>query len=149
MCARTATGDLHVHLWLSEAHSASPAKLLAQTRSATQELSPQPSHAGAEPAMASALRSSLAQGSRALRLSPPLNGQQQRFAGQLPVKSNKHIEEWGAYRENLEHHFKFDNRAWTFIALFGVGFPLFIYNMTVAEFNKTDALYKRPKREFM
>ena len=45
-----------------------------------------------------ALRSSLGQAGRALRLSPPLNGQQQRFAGQLPVKPNKHIEEWGSYR---------------------------------------------------
>ena len=106
-------------------------------------------HCSLDAAMASSLRSSLAQGGRALRLSPPLQSQQQRFAGQLPVKSNKYIEEWGTYRENLEHHFKFDNAAWVRIALWGVGFPVFIYKMSVAEFNKTDELYGREKREFM
>ena len=95
-----------------------------------------------------ALRSSLAQTGRAIRLSPPLNSQQQRFAGQLPVKSNKHIEEWSTYRENLEHHFE-PSKSWGRLLVFGIGFPLFIYNVAVAEFHKTDKLYGRKKREFM
>ena len=39
--------------------------------------------------------------------------------------------------------------AWIKIAFAGVAVPLFIYNVAVAEFHKTDNKYGRKRREFM
>ena len=100
--------------------------------------------------MSSAVRSTLSTtGRRLLQGTAASSCQQQRFAGNLPVKSNQHIEAWGTLRENLEQHFKFDGTAYLRIALWAVGFPLFIYKVSIAEFDKADTRYGREKRDMM
>ena len=75
--------------------------------------------------------------------------QQQRLAGDLPVKPNKYIEDWGTYRENVEYTFKWNLASISKIALFAVAVPVTIYTVTVKEFDTTDAAYNRPKRDFL
>eukprot|EP00891_Asterochloris_glomerata_P008062 jgi/Astpho2/8062/Aster-x0794 len=48
---------------------------------------------------------------------------QKRFAGDLPAKTNKYVEDWGAFRENVE--------------------------FTYREFDHADAKYDRPQRDMM
>lgn len=56
--------------------------------------------------------------------------QQQRMAGDLPVKPNKFIEEAGTRRENIEREFKWDGRTLTKIALAAGVAPYLIYSYT-------------------
>lgn len=75
--------------------------------------------------------------------------QQQRLIGDLPVKPNKYIEDWGTYRENVEYTFKWNSASLFKIALFGMAVPVTIYTFAVKEFDKTDEAYNRPKRDFL
>jgi len=75
--------------------------------------------------------------------------QQQRLIGDLPVKPNKYIEDWGTYRENVEYTFKWNSASFFKIALFGMAVPATIYTVAVREFDNTDEAYNRPKRDFM
>ena len=79
----------------------------------------------------------------------PPSYQQQRLAGDLPVKPNKYIEDWGTYRENVEYTFKWNLASFTKIAFFAMAVPATIYTVAVKEFDKTDAKYNRPKRDFL
>ena len=56
--------------------------------------------------------------------------QQARFAGDLPVKPNKFVEELGTRRENIEKEFKWDLRTLTNLALFAGVVPFVIYKYT-------------------
>ncbi|KAK9824784.1 hypothetical protein WJX74_008375 [Apatococcus lobatus] len=59
--------------------------------------------------MAAFLRGAAAQAHRAALQPRNLSSAQQvRFAGDLPVKTNKHIEAWGARRETLEETFEWN-----------------------------------------
>jgi len=53
--------------------------------------------------------------------------QQQRFAGDLPVKTNKYVEDLATKRENIEHEFKWNSRTLTNIAIFAGVVPFVIY----------------------
>ena len=75
--------------------------------------------------------------------------QQKRLIGDLPVKPNKYIEDWGTYRENVEYTFKWNSASFFKIALFGMAVPATIYTVAVREFDNTDEAYNRPKRDFM
>ena len=75
--------------------------------------------------------------------------QQNRLIGDLPVKPNKYIEDWGTYRENVEYTFRWNAASFTKIALFGIAVPVTIYTVAVKEFDSTDAAYSRPKRDFL
>ena len=75
--------------------------------------------------------------------------QQKRLIGDLPVKPNKYIEDWGTYRENVEYTFKWNAASFTKIAIFGIAVPVTIYTVAVKEFDNTDAAYSRPKRDFL
>lgn len=64
------------------------------------------------------------------RLSQRLAGtqlQQQRSAGDLPVKANKYVEDLATRRENIEREFKWDGRTLTNIAVFAGLVPYLIY----------------------
>jgi len=67
----------------------------------------------------------------------------------MDVHQNKYIEEWATKRENIEKVFKFNGRSLSRIALFGVLIPVAIYQVTVAEFHKTDELKGRPLKKLM
>ena len=54
--------------------------------------------------------------------------QQQRMAGNLPVKPNKFIEDMGTRRENIEREFKWDVPTLTKIAVFAGALPYVIYS---------------------
>lgn len=75
--------------------------------------------------------------------------QQKRLIGDLPVKPNKYIEEWGTYRENVEYTFRWTAESCTKIAVFAILVPMTIYTIAVKEFDHTDAAYGRPKRDFL
>lgn len=75
--------------------------------------------------------------------------QQQRLIGDLPVKPNKYIEDWGTYRENVEYTFKWNSASFLKIALFGMAVPATVYTFAVKEFDHTDEAYNRDKRDFM
>ena len=75
--------------------------------------------------------------------------QQERLAGNMHVKTNKFIEDWGTYRENLEYTFKWNTDSIVKIAVFAVAVPVVIYKLVIREFDKGDEAYNRPKRDFM
>ncbi|KAH7331188.1 hypothetical protein KP509_20G019200 [Ceratopteris richardii] len=71
------------------------------------------------------------------------------MAGGMGVNKNKYVEDWGSYRENLEHHFRFTRRNFALIFSFGVLFPIVVYKGLVAEAHKHDSDYQRPPTKFM
>jgi hypothetical protein len=73
--------------------------------------------------------------------------QQRRYAGNLPVKSNKYIEDFGARRETIEKEFVWDGTTVRRLLLWGLAVPYGIYRMTVYEFDRTDEFGKKPKRD--
>ena len=54
--------------------------------------------------------------------------QQRRFAGDLPVKPNKYLEQWATRREHVENDFKWNGRTLSTLAIFGFGVPYVIYS---------------------
>ncbi|KAJ7545360.1 hypothetical protein O6H91_09G116800 [Diphasiastrum complanatum] len=56
------------------------------------------------------------------------------MAGGMEVKKNVHVEEWGAYRENLEKAFRFNRRTIGYGLCFGIAVPLILYKGILAEF---------------
>lgn len=85
----------------------------------------------------------------ASQLKTPSLYQQKRFIGDLPVKPNKYIEDWGTYRENVEYTFKWNAQSFLKIATFAMLVPALIYTVAVKEFDHTDEKYNRAKRDFM
>lgn len=83
------------------------------------------------------------------QLKTPSLYQQKRFIGDLPVKPNKYIEDWGTYRENVEYTFKWNAKSFLKIATFSMLVPALIYTTAVKEFDHTDEKYNRAKRDFM
>ncbi|KAK9802719.1 hypothetical protein WJX73_000385 [Symbiochloris irregularis] len=75
--------------------------------------------------------------------------QQLRFAGDLPVKPNKYVEDWATFRENVEYTYRWDRKTWTRLGLWLFGFPYAVYCISVSEFNKSDKKYGREPRDFM
>lgn len=73
--------------------------------------------------------------------------QQKRSVGNLPVKSNKYVEDFGARRETIEKEFQWDGQTVRRIALWGVLVPYGIYRMMVYEFDSTDEFGSKPKRD--
>ncbi|KAI8107431.1 hypothetical protein PSENEW3n2_00003906 [Picochlorum sp. SENEW3] len=72
---------------------------------------------------------------------------QKRNVGNLPVKSNKYIEEFGARRETIEKEFEWDGPTLRRIAVWGLLVPYGVYQMMLFEFDKTDAFGGKPKRD--
>lgn len=73
--------------------------------------------------------------------------QQRRSVGNLPVKSNKYIEDFGARRETIEKEFQWDGQTLRRIGLWGLLVPYGIYRMILFEFDSTDAFGSKPKRD--
>lgn len=92
-------------------------------------------------------------GKLASRLSQTLQlqSQQTRTVGNLPVKTDKYIEQWATYREHIPfaNGFKFDARTVGRIAMWVGVFPYFLYRVSTAEFNHSDELYHRKKRDML
>jgi hypothetical protein len=55
--------------------------------------------------------------------------QQQRSVGDLPVKSNKYVEDFATRRENIEHEFRWTGKSLLNIALFVGVAPYLIYTV--------------------
>lgn len=55
--------------------------------------------------------------------------QQKRFAGNLPVKPNKYIEDWATRRELIEQEFKWDAKTVSTVLAFGLVVPYTIYSV--------------------
>ncbi|KAJ7545361.1 hypothetical protein O6H91_09G116800 [Diphasiastrum complanatum] len=62
------------------------------------------------------------------------------MAGGMEVKKNVHVEEWGAYRENLEKAFRFNRRTIGYGLCFGIAVPLILYKGILAEFKLAEDL---------
>ena len=74
--------------------------------------------------------------------------QQKRFASDLYVKPNKHIEEWATRRENIEYEFTWDTATTLKTVLWGIAIPAGIYSLLCATAQQEDAWYGKPVREF-
>lgn len=85
----------------------------------------------------------------ARRAATSLLGPNTRSVGDLPVKSNPHIEAWSTSREHIEETHKFDGRAFARAAAWIVGFPLALYAGMTTEFGKADDLAGRDHRKVM
>ena len=56
---------------------------------------------------------------------------QTRGVGNLPVKGNKYIEDFGARRETIEKEFRWDGATIRRLAIWGIAVPVGIYKMMV------------------
>lgn len=74
---------------------------------------------------------------------------QKRSVGDMPCKTDPHIEAWVYEKENLEQSFKFTNSNLVTIGITVVAIPYVVYNLIIADFNKKDDVYGRKRREFM
>ena len=97
--------------------------------------------------MAAFLRGAAAQAHRAAL--QPRNAQQVRHAGDLPVKANKHIEAWGAQRENLEQTFEWNRSTISQALIWIVAVPTLFYVGCKREMRSHDAVTGRPHRHLM
>jgi len=61
-----------------------------------------------------------------------------RSVGDLPVKSDPHVEAWGTSREHIEEGFRWNNPTLRRGALWIVGLPLAIYYGVTHEFAVVD-----------
>ncbi len=75
--------------------------------------------------------------------------QQKRFASDMYIKQNKHIDEWGTRRENMEFEFTWDTPTTLKTLVWGIGIPAGIYSLLCWTAQKEDAWYGKPVREFM
>lgn len=74
---------------------------------------------------------------------------QTRSVGNMPRRADPHIEDWAKMREEVEYQFKFDRPTVASLLLWVVAVPVVVYKGIVAEFNHTDDLYKRKRRDFL
>ncbi|KAI3866968.1 hypothetical protein MKX03_022011 [Papaver bracteatum] len=56
------------------------------------------------------------------------------MGGGMEVNKNTHIEDWNAFRENLEHKFRWNRRNFAIIGLFGIAIPVLVYKGIVRDF---------------
>ena len=63
----------------------------------------------------------------------------------------RRIEQWATYREHIPfaHDFKFDTPHLRKILIWAVAAPFAVYTVSRKEFDKSDELYDRKKREFL
>ncbi|CAL5218932.1 g681 [Coccomyxa viridis] len=100
--------------------------------------------------MSRGLRGFAESASRALISTRNTTGlQQQRLAGDLPVKPNKFVEAWGTKREHIEETYKWDGDVWRTIGIYVFAVPILIYTVIKKEYHNSDRTYGRKEREFM
>jgi hypothetical protein len=82
-----------------------------------------------------------------LRSGGGIQQQQTRSVGNLPVHSNKYLEEWIRGREHIEETFKWDGQTlWRLFMWVGV-FPYGVYSLAASEMAKADKKFGRePKK---
>ena len=56
------------------------------------------------------------------------------MAGDLPAKTNVHVEKWGLNRELVERTFRWSPRSIALVGAFGIALPYFIYSTSKTEF---------------
>nr|PNR37144.1 hypothetical protein PHYPA_020251 [Physcomitrium patens] len=71
------------------------------------------------------------------------------MAGGMGVVKNKHIEDWGTARENLEKAFRFTRRNITIALVFGIAVPFLTYQGVTGEFHNQDMAAEKPPRKFL
>ncbi|XP_043712195.1 uncharacterized protein LOC122660985 [Telopea speciosissima] len=71
------------------------------------------------------------------------------MGGGMEVNKNRHIEDWNAARENLEHNFRWTRRNFALVGIFGIALPVLVYKGIVKEFHLQDEEYRRPPRKFL
>lgn len=71
-----------------------------------------------------------------------------RWEGNLPITTNKFIEEWGARREALEEEFRFSPRNIVILGLTCIAFPVLLFKLTIYQFDCADAVHGRAPRRF-
>lgn len=72
---------------------------------------------------------------------------QRRGVGNLPVKNNKYIEDFGARRETIEKEFTWDSATIQRLLVWGLAVPVGSYKMMVFEFDSADSFGCKPKRD--
>lgn len=72
---------------------------------------------------------------------------QKRAVGNLPVKPNRYIEDFGARRETIEKEFRWDGPTTRRVLVWGLAVPYAVYRMMVYESDATDAFGGKPKRD--
>eukprot|EP00884_Botryococcus_braunii_P016325 jgi/Botrbrau1/3376/Bobra.0337s0017.1 len=95
---------------------------------------------------ASSTMRSIAQSSSNTREAARL--QQVRRVGDLPVKPNKFVEDWGTAREHIELTYKWDWPTLRSIALTVFVFPSIMYYFICQEYHDNDKKYGRKPRSF-
>lgn len=75
--------------------------------------------------------------------------QQRRAVGDLPVKSNKFIEDLAYRRENIEREFEWNADSLTKFAILVGVIPYTVYHFVVKEFCYSDEIAGRPRRRFL
>ncbi|CAL0323155.1 unnamed protein product [Lupinus luteus] len=71
------------------------------------------------------------------------------MAGGMEVRKNKHIEDWGTARENLELNFRWTRRNLALFGIFAIALPCLVYKGVVREFHMQDEDNGRPYRKFL
>lgn len=100
--------------------------------------------------MAGVIRHALRKGQTALvKTNQHHQFQQQRFAGDLPVKSNKYVEDWNVYRENVELSFKWDKKTITRLVLWAGIAPVVVYTFIGREMDISSRFAGRPEKPVM
>ena len=106
-------------------------------------------HGHLQEIMAGTLRTLAQTARQAIRSSAPSSLQQQRHAGNLPVKPNKYIEDWHTAREHIELTYKWDGETLRKVFVWVGLVPFVVYKISTFEFKKNDRKYGRKEREFM
>ena len=81
------------------------------------------------------------------RFGPTLS-QPRRWEGNLPITTNKYIEEWSARRERLEEEFRFSPRNVVILGLTCVAFPVLLFKLTILQLDYADDANGRARRRF-
>ena len=71
-----------------------------------------------------------------------------RWEGNLPITTNKYIEEWGSRRERLEEEFSFSPRNVVILGLTCVAFPALLFKLTILQLDYSDDANGRARRRF-
>ena len=86
---------------------------------------------------------------RGWSLSPvsPFTGQR-RWEGNLPIATNKYVEEWNARRERLEEEFRFSPKNLLILGITCIGVPVMLFKLTILQYDGADATNGRARRRF-
>jgi len=97
--------------------------------------------------MSSLLRQALSRNAPTFRFGTAGSGGL-RWEGNLPIATNKYIEEWNARREALEEEFRWSAKNILILCITCVGVPAGLFNLTIRQWDVSDDAYGRQRRRF-